>query len=138
MHSEGQVRHKLKQVLFRHLQKKLRLALRHRPDTCIHNQVLEGDAFRVGVCGCVENSGKVCDGRVPACMEQSQTCSWWAPVKSKDEIKSDFQNFMETSDRGLIAAEYPDVVALLWVLDGDDLTKTIQEAVMDVEGGKDE
>lgn len=139
MRSEGQVRHKLKQVLFRHLQKKLRLAFRHRPDTCLHNQTLEGDDFRASVCGCEKGgSGKICDARLPVSLEQAQICPWWEPLKSKDDFKAEFRKLIESSERSVIATEYPDVAALLWILD-EDVSETIKEAVTDVdEGGEGE
>ena len=119
MRSQGQVRHKMKQVLFRHLQKKLRAAFRHRPDTCIHNQEVSGEGLQVFVCGCPENTRVLCDARVQASLDQALSCPWWKPVKGKDALKADFQALIQSSDRGLIATEYPDVAALLWFLDED-------------------
>lgn len=119
MRSQGQVRHKLKQVLFRHLQKKLRLALRRRPDTCAYNKVVGGDSIQVFACDCPESSGKLCDARLPVSLEQALTCPWWQSSKSKEELKAEFKQLIESPDRGAVAAEYPDVAALLWVLDED-------------------
>jgi len=38
---------------------------------------------------------------------------------------------MESGDRGIIASEYPDIAALLWVL-GEDVPDVLREVVEDV------
>lgn len=137
MRSEGQVRHKLKQVLFRHLQKKLRLAFRRRPDLCLYNQTLESGQIQVAVCGHPERGGLLCDGRFQEGADRARECPLWEPRRGKEEVKAEFRDLVESQDRGAIAAEYPDVAAILWVLD-EDVKDTVQEAVGEVDRLTDE
>jgi hypothetical protein len=56
-------------------------------------------------------------------------CKWWEALRTKEEIKSEFRTLMASGNRGKIASLYPDVAALMWVLDGVDIVN----AVADVE-----
>lgn len=125
----GQVRQKLKQVLYRHLQRKLRNNFKKLPESCKHNrkESLGKTGQYVGVCRHPNRDegprGRVCDSRVFGCDTVARMCSWWAPLRHKDDIKTEFRDFLRNSSRGQIAAEYPDAAALMWVLDGSDLTE---------------
>lgn len=120
MKSESETRQKLKQVLYRHQKRKLKANFKKVPGTCLHNVdvELETDLF-VGACMYpLEGSprGVICDPRV-AGNAQALKCGLWEPLRDKEEIKVEFQElFEDTTDLGLIAAQYPDVAALLWVL----------------------
>ena len=51
MRSEGQVKHKLAQVRFRHLKREIRNGLSRRSGNCKHNGVVELPVYgQVGVC----------------------------------------------------------------------------------------
>lgn len=137
MRSPSQIRHKLKQAMFRHLQRELQDNFKATPEGCFHNHFtpIGGSPERVGICrfdgttpeGATSPRGKVCDTRVAGCMMQARSCKCWKAIRTKDDIKTDFRNLM-ASDRGLIAARYPDVAALMWVLDGVDFTEEIRMA----------
>lgn len=115
----SQVRQQLKQVLFRHLQKQLRANFRKAPDTCRFNRdfTIKGAGK---VFGCVvpahSPSHVLCDERVRACEEQARQCPLWEPRRKKEQIKTEFRELVMSGDRGQLAARYPDVTALLWVL----------------------
>jgi hypothetical protein len=124
MRSEGQIRHQLKQVAYRHLQKRLRENFRQRPANCAHNVELVLDtttgAF-VGLCGVLNPDGTrrdvPCDARIPGCSEMASKCGLFHPLQTKAEVKADFNAILRSGDRGVIASQFPDIAALLWVLD---------------------
>jgi len=133
MRSQGQIQHQLKQVVFRHLQKKLRANFKKRPDTCGHNRQVElDDCTVVHLCGVLASDGTPrnvpCDARIPGCSEMARECPLWVPVKTKDEVKAEFHGVIQSGDRGLIASEYPDIAALLWVLDDPQGIPTVAES----------
>jgi hypothetical protein len=146
MRSEGAVRHQLKQVLFRHLQKELRANFRQIPVSCRFNRqsLLEGTiqhGVSVGVCY-FEVDGKprkvVCDARLPGGSEQARNCPLWSPHRDKETVKQEFRDLMASGDYGMIAAKYPDVTALMWVL-GVSIPEDLGEVEAEVdkdEGGQ--
>ena len=122
MRTPGQIQHQLKQVIYRHLQKKLRENFKQRPTTCIHNQdVRLTGRSSVHLCGYLSAEGVPrhvpCDDRIPGCSEMARKCPLWEPLNTKEDVKAEFHALIQSKDRGVIAAEYPDVAALLWVLD---------------------
>jgi hypothetical protein len=125
--SEGEVRQKLKQVLFRHQKSLLKANFKKRPETCAHNALVELDKDSdIGLCmfqypKAVEPRGLPCDERIGG-VEQARKCELWEPIQSKDEIKAEFQVlFEDTAELAPIAAEYPDAAALLWVLGNGEM-----------------
>lgn len=145
LRTPGQIRQQLKQVLFRHLQKLLRANFRQAPSSCVFNrrESLGDTGEKVGVCrweGTREEQkssprGKVCDSRIFGCTAMASTCRWWQPLRTKDEIKFEFRTLVSSDDRGRIAASYPDVAALMWVLDGVgyDITQDLQDAEVEAD-----
>jgi len=141
LRASGQIRQKLKQAMFRHLQRELQSNFKVTPESCFHNHFMPigGSVERVGICrfdgsvldGVDSPRGRVCDVRVAGCLAQARSCKCWASVRTGDDIKAEFRALM-VSDRGLIAARYPDVAALMWVLDGVDFNEEIQMAEAEV------
>lgn len=137
LRSSSQVRQKLKQAMFRHLQRELQDNFKTIPEGCFHNHFtsIGGSPERVGICrfegalpdDLVSPRGKVCDTRVAGCVMQARACKGWSALRTNVEIKTDFRNLM-MAERGVIAARYPDVAALMWVLDGVDFTEEIRLA----------
>jgi len=143
MRSQGQIRHQLKQVIFRHLQKQLRLNFKQRPDTCGFNRRVDlGVDSHVNLCGVTSAAGEPrnipCDSRIPGCMDMARECPLWEPLKSKAEVKAEFHEIIQSGDRGVIAAEYPDIAALLWVLDESQTVPNETEVEAAVAGAGDE
>lgn len=128
MRTEKQTRKQLSQVLYRHLQRRLRSNFKHRPHTCSHNRTSPVGKFEVGVCGHPRAQDReeipvapfLCDSRCPVEVHQAKECPWWEPLATKKTVKDEFQALIESGDRGHIAAEYPDVAALMWVLDAQE------------------
>lgn len=133
MRSEGQIRQQLKQVVYRHLQKRLRENFRQRPNNCAHNVELALDdaGSYVGLCGLVNAEGKPrhvpCDARIQGCSEMARQCPLFRPLLTKDEVKAEFNAIIQSEDRGVIASHFPDVAALLWVLDQPGILPTEEE-----------
>ena len=119
MRTEGQTRYQLKQVIFRHLQKELRENFKKRPETCNLYRALFLDGGCIGLCGTEALAAPhplPCDSRLPGGLDKARECPYWEPVKTKDQIKAEFGALI-SGDRGVLAGKYPDVAALLWVLD---------------------
>lgn len=122
MKTEGQVKHKLAQVRFRHLKREVRNGLSHKSVNCKHNGPLEVPGQ--GVVGvCLKGAGDLTTWHGGVCDEsfgdRAAQCQFFECVHTKEQIREDFNNFLESGDRGLIAEKYPDMAALLWVLDMD-------------------
>lgn len=121
MKTEPQIRHKLKQVLYRHLKKRLSRDLAEVPSNCRHNLRLavEGDQT-IAICGYSQNGvprGIICDERIEGCRAMAKECPLFEVVVSKADIKADFDDFLHSANRGEIAARFSDAAALLWVLE---------------------
>jgi hypothetical protein len=63
----------------------------------------------------------------------ASACLWWEPLKSKEEIKAEFRSLMSSGNRGKIASLYPDVAALMWVLDRTDIADTMTDVELEVD-----
>ena len=127
MKTEGQVRHKLKQVLYRHLKQRVSDNFSRHPETCRYNlcpHLLDGsDADAAGVfprvCAHPEHTGLVCDSSYQG-HNQAKDCELWSSLRTKAEVQQDFLN-LKGSTRGEVAQEMPDAAALMWVLEADSL-----------------
>jgi hypothetical protein len=129
MQSRTQVRHKLKQVAYRHLQRKLRDNFRRVPATCKHNKAVPLGHDEVHLCGYVVDGAPrnvVCDSRVFGCDATARSCPFWSPILSREEIKAGFEALLE-SDRGTIATQYPDIAALMWVTSDEQETTPLDD-----------
>lgn len=123
MRSESQIKQKLKQVSYRHLQKRLRANFKQVAKRCCHNTPLlldEDKGAWLGMCGILEGglSRGVCDATVDG-NQRARDCPLWEPLQTKAQVKQTFNDLME-SGRGEVALEFPDVAALMWVLDAPE------------------
>lgn len=118
MRTEGQVRHQLAQVRYRHLKRDLRTGLSRKPENCSHNVSVIDSTVRVNLCVLQEEGYQytVCDSSCGG-LERASKCQNFECANTKDSIKQDFDEFLSTATRAEIAERYPDVAALLWVLD---------------------
>ena len=123
MKTEGAVRHKLKQVRFRYLKRRLEQSLVRSSENCVHNGALDG-ADGVRVCfvqmDLASKQGFVCDSRFQGCA-RAPTCPKFALRQDKSEVKAEFYGELEQMNFPEIAFNYPDMAALLWVLSNDGL-----------------
>ena len=121
--SEGQVRHKLKQVLYRHLQKRIRAGLRKYPATCLHNQRVEVEGRVLGFARCSIDGSRVCDECLVGGAKTARGCGDWSPRQTKEEIRVAFEALC-SKGRAVVAFHFPDAGALMWVL-GEDVGYTL-------------
>lgn len=113
----SKVKQKLKQVKFRHLKAYLSDNLKADPRNCTHNEIRKSKNGVVHTCGYEGSStyGKICD--VSFDKNRAKECGLFCPKKNKEELKAEFYSFIDNSSIGEIAKEFPDVTALMWVLD---------------------
>ena len=139
----SQVRQKLKQVMYRHLQKELRENFRQVAEGCGHNQPSDLKGFGiVHLCQYPDRDGHkprkmLCDSRMFAGERQARECPLWKPKRDKADIKAEFRALMAAKDRGPLASKYPDIAALMWVLDGENIIEEVQRAMDEVDEGQD-
>lgn len=120
MRTEGQIRHKLQQVTFRHMQREVRTSLSCRPENCIHNRLVRVPTGDVRFCNLHIDEGgahQVCDESHGG-LTQARDCGDFNCPVTKEDVKEDFKVFLRDSDLATIARQYPDIAALTWVLGG--------------------
>ena len=113
MKTEGEIHHKLQQVRFRHLKKELEARLSEHPVNCKHFTELK--ACQLQNAPCSQPPGR------PA------ACGVFEQANDKDELKAGMKEFFLTRPAAEIAARFPDVAALMWVLDGSAPAETFFE-----------
>jgi len=144
MKSASAVKHQLQQVIFRYIKKQLRDNFRMDPETCVYNKrVVIGQPSKiapqaVGVCYYEKDeSGPrfvICDSLVAGCQDQARSCPMWKARFTKEAIKRNFRNLLQ-GDKGLIAVNFPDIAALLWVLDTDEDATSLDAIVREAPVG---
>lgn len=129
MKSEGQIKQKIKQVVFRHRKAYIRHGLARHPENCTHNQKVSlpvhmSNRATLRICGYCPEGGEpnnvVCDSTMGG-ERQAGECPFFEPNRSAENLKEEFNrklglNGEDPVEIGYIAQEYPDVAALLWVL----------------------
>jgi hypothetical protein len=128
----GAIKHKLKQVRHRLLQKAVRTGTSKKPCNCKHSGLVRGNASEPLFYVCLleadkprEWEGTICDPSVP------NTCPFFKPFRSKEEIEDSFEEefdkLLNEGDLGQIATKYPDVAALLWVLSQEEDNEDVRD-----------
>jgi hypothetical protein len=126
--TEGQIKQKLKQVIYRHRKNYVERGLEQRPENCSYNEPVRlplhtANRAVIRVCGyCPDGSNRnavVCDSSM-AGDRQAAECPYFHHRKSGEDLKDEFKSKLgldgSTVNIGLIAKEYPDVAALMWAL----------------------
>lgn len=155
MRTAGSIRHQLKQVSYRHLKKRLERGLRPRPENCQFNRTMRHPKLSAageppcGVCIHADQQGEVLCDSAWGGIEKAKNCPLFVNKVSKDSIKEGFRGWLATATLAEVASEYPDMAALLWVLqeeapnreveieDGEDWEEpedTEEEHVVEVNG----
>lgn len=117
MRSESSIKHQIKQVMFRHRKKWLRKGMARHPENCVYNE----ESTQVGCYRyCIHKSraGILCDSRYGGEQIASQ-CPFFQSCNNPDDLKVEFDDFVESASKQELAQEFPDLVALLWTL-GED------------------
>lgn len=128
MKSEGQIKQKLKQVVYRHRKNYVERGLARVPENCTHNRVVRlpvhtSNRATIRVCGLVLDDGDtndlVCDSAM-AGVEQARKCEYFQECTTAEKLKEEFKRKLgldgSVVNIGVIAKEYPDVAALMWAL----------------------
>jgi Tfp pilus assembly protein FimV len=120
--SAGAVRHQLKQVRYRHLKKRLENELRRFPHNCAHNRnfnhpkVIADGGDPCGVCTHANQEGSILCDLAWGGYQRAKDCPLFEHRMTKDEVKDGFKEWLSTAKLHEIASEYPDMAALMWVL----------------------
>lgn len=137
MKPEGQIKHKLAQVRFRHLKRETRTGLSRRSGNCKFNGLIDLPGHEnLGVClHSAEDpacwNGGSCDDTLD---DRASRCPLFETLNTKESIRDEFDSFLEKADRAHIAERYPDMAALLWVLDLDKPGDLPEEDESELEG----
>lgn len=127
MKSEGAIRQKVKQVVFRHLKSEVESSQSRRPSNCKHNfeEPVHGSVLRL--CSLKESEFVVCDESRLG-LSVASKCSHFCPRKTPEDVKSEFKTFLRDSSLAEKARRFPDIVALSWVLgiESEDTVKMIE------------
>lgn len=134
MKTPGAIRHKLNQVRFRYLSRYLEDNLKQVPCNCRFNaslppNTLVKDPPNLCLFGANDpNAWKAsyCDERVDQ-GARAKGCPFFQPVVSKEELKSSFMEDLTQMRLSDVAYHYPDMAALLWVLDAEDISEDESE-----------
>jgi len=127
--TEGEIKQKVKQVIFRHRKAYIRQGLAKKPLNCRHNDTVRlpvhmSNRAELRVCGfCpdgVTPNNFVCDSTMGG-DKQAADCPFFENHTTADELKEEFNKKLGLNGEapvqiGYIAKEYPDVAALMWVL----------------------
>ncbi len=131
MREPGAVRHKLKQVSFRYLKRVLEDGLALVPKNCAHNRtfhhpVVAAGAPPAGVCVCPQQDGDLLCDPAWGGIERAQTCPLYEPLHAKEDLKQEYREFLAGSELAVIAKVYPDIAALMWILQEDSPGRDIE------------
>ena len=120
MKNSGEIRQKVKQVRYRYLKKALDRKLRHQPDNCRFNGVHGGCSYKCCLHRLEEDgwNGIVCDTELDG-KDRAEACPVFELQYDKEQIKEGLDSFLKTAPIQEIAFYFPDLAALLWVLDGE-------------------
>jgi len=129
--SEGQVKQKLKQVIYRHRKSHVERGMTRIPENCTHNRAVRlpvhtGNRAVIHVCAYLvsetEPNDVVCDSTM-AGEVQARECPYFEGCHSAEDLKDEFTRNLGLDGSpvniGVIAKEYPDVAALMWALGPD-------------------
>lgn len=133
MKTEGKVRQKYKQAKFRARSSLLESRLAQKPCNCIYRSEVSTstDTSRVVAC----NYGEITENPewgVSVCTPGiCSGCPSFVASDRSDELKEGFNRLVESAERGEglgpLAATYPDLAALLWVVGTDAAPSTDEE-----------
>lgn len=127
MRTESQVKHKLSQVTFRHQKRELRTRLSKKSGNCSFQKKVGLPVLgSVGVCSYPMAGVDLCD-EIHGDTDRASKCPFFTCSSSKESIREEFTEFLSQSSRAQVAERYPDVAALLWVLDADPGTLEVSD-----------
>lgn len=129
MKSMGQVKHKLQQAQYRHIQKEIRSSMAVRPTNCVNHRLLVLGNDSIGMCSL--DTG---DARLPCDLvhgDRSKGCPYFSCINTPDSVKNSMVDFFNSKPIEVISCNYPDVAALMWVLNEDKPILVMDEKPVD-------
>ena len=115
MRTEGQIKHQLHQVQYRHVQREIRTSISKKPENCSNNGLVVLNSRNVGIC-LLDNDGyKPCDSSYNG-GNRAKGCQVFECKNNPLEVKNQMVSFFNDSPIETIARNYPDVAALMWAL----------------------
>ncbi len=114
MRSPGQTYQKMKQARFRHIKREIENLLKQTPKNCVNNTQAVTPSGTLGIC---KLDCKTCDEKFE---DRAETCGNFSQTHGREDVKKSLQEFFSSKTIPEIAIRYPDVAALLWVLDGEN------------------
>ena len=140
MKSEKQIRNKLRQVIFRARKKRVAASFKRRSENCKFNKEVRPrnsrQCSRLCMYGVEDTKtwhGVICDDQVDG-GTLVRSCQTFEPHVTKEEIREEMEAFL-LGKLSQVASRYPDVAALMWVLDSDHDKKALDEWLEDEEPG---
>ena len=118
MRTEGSVKHKLNQVIYRRMKSYVDSTQKRRPENCKFNVAQEVAAGMIRLCSNKESGVLVCDEQRGG-LSIVSSCDKFCPSRSPEDVKREFHDFMDNARLAEIAHRYPEIVALSWVLNKD-------------------
>ena len=140
MRSEAEIRQKLKQVCYRHLQKILRNGFKKLPQNCTCHSLQKVGGQLVGVCRAKMDDPYIvlCDAGHEESLKVARECPVFEFAMDKEKVKAEFKELMGQK-LSEVAAQYPDVAALRWVLgEGDSMPDLSDDIDIPMDGDSDE
>jgi hypothetical protein len=127
--SEGQIKQKVKQVIFRHRKEHIQQGLSRRPENCGYNEKVRlpvhmANRATLHICGYCPTgdtpNNVVCDSTMGG-DQQAAECPYFENRLEAEALKDEFNRKLGIDggiprEIGYIAKEFPDVAALLWVM----------------------
>ncbi len=141
MKTVGQVLRKLKQIRFRHLKRELNDQLSQRSCNCAYNVTLppQGHDGYTPYALCAYGSSELQDWEPSYCDDamddglRSSSCPLFRVRRTRDQVQEDFQRSLSSKSLPEVARYYPDMAALLWVLDESDFSDTTLATISEPE-----
>ena len=143
---ESAIKHKLRQVVFRHRKRFIEDALRRRPCNCKHNGQIktprhsEKQVVRLCLYGIDDReqwNNVVCDEAFGG-GKQAQNCPYFVVQHEATDLKAMFDSVIGLDgtpvDPAYMAKHYPDIMALTWVLGDARKAKTVAPVAEIFEG----
>lgn len=129
MKSEGQIKQKIKQRIYRHRKNYVEQGMAQKPANCQNNRVVRlpqhtGNRATIRVCAIKD---KVCDSTM-AGDPQAESCPDFEHCRTAEDLKNEFKERLGLDggdvNLNVITRDYPDVALLMWVLDDNTQDNT--------------
>lgn len=117
MKDTSEIKEKIRQLKFEHLQRRIEKERTPAPENCVHNYKHETEDGSVRLCMLGTDNPNEWGGRVCDSKQTAQECPFFEPRKSKEEVIEEFNE--DIMDPEIVNNEYRDISALRWALEGD-------------------